>query len=206
MFPAKGNALTKKESLPLKREASIKRNNFHWCGIVFFSELAFVVHELSFEIDNYVLFLCYKKRSTKNKILVFLSGVHPISQQLLSIFLYCVWIIDKQPMSLNITFYLSKKVHSDKVCHSFFLWSLVFSLLKIAELPSKIIYIQKVKEVVSNYCIQRSSVEDQEIDSSIISLDAMSYIILWFLLNGIQLTRKYWQILGRNSISNSMRL
>ena len=151
-------------------------------------------------------FFAIKKDLTKNKILVFLSGVHPISQQLLSIFLYCVWIIDKQPMSLNITFYLSKKVHSDKVCHSFFLWSLVFSLLKIAELPSKIIYIQKVKEVVSNYCIQRSSVEDQEIDSSIISLDAMSYIILWFLLNGIQLTRKYWQILGRNSISNSIRL
>ena len=136
----------------------------------------------------------------------FLSGVHSISQQLLSIFLYCVWIIDKQPMSLNITFYLSKKVHSDKVCHSFFLLSLVFSLLKIAELPSKIIYIQKVKEVVFNYCIQRSSVEDQEIDSSIITLSAMSYIILWFLLNGIQLTRKYWQILGRNSISKSIRL
>ena len=109
-------------------------------------------------------------------------------------------------MSLNITFYLSKNVHSDKVCQSFFLWSLVFSLLKIAELASEIIYIQKVKEVVFNYCVQRPSVDDQEIDSSIISLGAMSYIILWFLLNGIQLTRKYWQILGRNSISNSIRL
>ena len=174
--------------------------------MVFFSELSSVVHELSFKIDNYELFLYYKKISYLKQNLDFFIRSPPYFSAITLYFSYCVWIIDKQSMSLNITFYLSKKVHSDKVCHSFFLWSLVFSLLKIAELPSKIIYIQKVKEVVSNYCSQRSSVEDQEIDSSIISLDAMSYIILWFLLNGIQLTRKYWQILRCNSISNSIRL
>ena len=54
------------------------------------------------------------------------------------------------------------------------MWSLAFFFLKIAQPVSKIIQIQKVREIVINYNIKWSRIDNQKVDCSIISMGVMS--------------------------------
>ena len=44
---------------------------------------------------------------------------------------------------------------------------------------------KNLKETAFNYCAQRSGVDDQKIDCSVISIGAMSHTIQWLPLEGI---------------------
>ena len=59
--------------------------------------------------------------------------------------------------------------------YNLIVWSIVFFLFPVGF--KKSIHEQKVKETVFNYCVQLSSVHDQKIDFSIISMFPMSYIM-----------------------------